>query len=281
MKFVVTGRAGAVAGQDGGHRHVGAAVSNWPRTAPAGWRTAPARSTTGSPPGRGLPLPVIVADYFHWTHLGDWKFDLGEWPDPAALTAELRDMGVKLMVSVWPSVSPVSENFPRMRDEGLLIGTELGPLAQATWPDKGVAAPVDIAFYDSTNPRAREFVWERVRDNYLRPYGIDVWWLDACEPEIRPGFQANLRYHACPGARGGEHVPEGERPGVLRRDDRDGEPETVSLVRSAWAEASGTGRRFGTRRSPGGWISDLQPLQRPSDKPPGSEPEVARFRCPG
>src|SRR5439155_20431528 len=51
---------------------------------------------------RGLPLSVIVIDYFHWTHLGDWKFDHGEWPDPAALTAELRDMGVKLMVSVWP-----------------------------------------------------------------------------------------------------------------------------------------------------------------------------------
>ena len=42
---------------------------------------------------RGLPLAVIVVDYFHWTHLGDWKFDPAEWPDPAALTAELRDMG--------------------------------------------------------------------------------------------------------------------------------------------------------------------------------------------
>ena len=26
---------------------------------------------------RGLPLSVIVVDYFHWTHLGDWKFDHG------------------------------------------------------------------------------------------------------------------------------------------------------------------------------------------------------------
>ena len=32
---------------------------------------------------RGLPLSVIVCDYFHWTHLGDWKFDPAEWPDPA------------------------------------------------------------------------------------------------------------------------------------------------------------------------------------------------------
>jgi alpha-D-xyloside xylohydrolase len=184
---------------------------------------------------RGLPLSVIVADYFHWTHLGDWKFDLTEWPDPAALTAELRDLGVRLMVSVWPSVSPLSENFGPLRDEGLLIGTEFGPLAQATWPDKGVAAPVDVAFYDATNPRAREFAWGKVRDNYLRPYGIDVWWLDACEPELRPGFQANLRYHAGPGLEVGNMYPRENTRAFYEGMAAEGQPETVCLVRSAWA----------------------------------------------
>jgi alpha-D-xyloside xylohydrolase len=24
---------------------------------------------------RGLPISVIVIDYFHWTRQGDWKFD--------------------------------------------------------------------------------------------------------------------------------------------------------------------------------------------------------------
>ncbi len=38
---------------------------------------------------RGLPLAVIVADFFHWTRLGDWRFDPAEWPDPAAMVAEL------------------------------------------------------------------------------------------------------------------------------------------------------------------------------------------------
>lgn len=184
---------------------------------------------------RGLPLAVIVTDYFHWTHLGDWKFDPAEWPDPAALTAELRDMGVKLMVSVWPSLSPVSENYPVMRDSGLLIGTEFGPLAQATWPDKGISVPVDVAFYDATNPRAREFIWSRVRDNYLRPYGIDVWWLDACEPELRPGFQANLRYHAGPGLEVGNLYPREHARAFYEGMAAEGRKETVALVRSAWS----------------------------------------------
>jgi alpha-D-xyloside xylohydrolase len=184
---------------------------------------------------RGLPLSVIVSDYFHWTHLGDWKFDPAEFPDPAAMTDELREMGVKLMVSVWPSVSPVSENFPVMRDEGLLIGTEYGPLAQATWPDKGVAVPVDVAFYDATNPRAREFVWGKVRDNYLRPYGIDIWWLDACEPELRPGFQGNLRYHAGPGLEVGNMYPRENTRTFFEGMAAEGQPVTVAFSRSAWA----------------------------------------------
>ena len=184
---------------------------------------------------RDLPLSVIVADYFHWTHLGDWKFDPAEWPDPAALTAELGDMGVKLMVSVWPSVSPASENYRPMRDAGLLIGAEYGPQAQATWPDKGLPAPVGVSFYDATNPRAREFVWAKVRDNYLKPYGIDVWWLDACEPELRPGFQANLRYHAGAGLEVGNMYPREVARAFYEGMAADGQPATVCLTRSAWA----------------------------------------------
>jgi alpha-D-xyloside xylohydrolase len=184
---------------------------------------------------RGLPLSVIVCDYFHWTHLGDWKFDSTEWPDPAAMVEELRALGVKLMVSVWPSVSPVAENFPVLRDSGFLIGSEYGPVAQATWPDKGIAAPVDVTFYDATNPRARDFVWGKVRDNYLRPYGIDIWWLDACEPELRPGFQQNLRYYAGPGLEVGNMYPRENARTFFEGMAAEGLPPTVNLVRSAWA----------------------------------------------
>ena len=59
---------------------------------------------------RGIPLSVIVADFFHWPHLGDWRFEPNEWPDPTAMVDELEAMGTTLMVSVWPSVSPLSDN---------------------------------------------------------------------------------------------------------------------------------------------------------------------------
>ena len=34
---------------------------------------------------RGLPLDVIIIDFFHWKYLGDWKFDEKYWPDPKAM----------------------------------------------------------------------------------------------------------------------------------------------------------------------------------------------------
>ena len=63
---------------------------------------------------RNLPIDVIVADYFHWPHQGDWKFDKDYWPDPAAMVHELKEMGIHLMVSIWPTVDAESENYEYM-----------------------------------------------------------------------------------------------------------------------------------------------------------------------
>ena len=75
---------------------------------------------------RGLPISVIVIDFFHWPSQGDWRFDLAYWPDPEAMIAELKGMGIELMVSIWPTVDYRSENFAEMRDLGYLIRTDRG-----------------------------------------------------------------------------------------------------------------------------------------------------------
>jgi alpha-D-xyloside xylohydrolase len=119
----------------------------------------------------GLPLSVIACDYFHWTAMGDFRFDVQEWPDPAAMVAELREMGVELMVSVWPTVSPLSENYDTFDQRGLLLRTDQGLPAHRMLSDKGAARSIPVSFYDPTNPEARRFVWSRVAENYLA-YGI-------------------------------------------------------------------------------------------------------------
>ena len=74
----------------------------------------------------GIKIDQIVIDFFHWTVQGDWKFDKTYWPDPKAMVDELHSMGIKVIVSVWPSVDRKSENFGPMMERGLLIRTERG-----------------------------------------------------------------------------------------------------------------------------------------------------------
>ena len=62
----------------------------------------------------GLPLDVIVVDFFHWTQQGEYKFDEKYWPDVPGMCKELADMGIRVMVSVWPTVDYRSENFSEM-----------------------------------------------------------------------------------------------------------------------------------------------------------------------
>ncbi|MGJ7905952.1 TIM-barrel domain-containing protein [Actinopolyspora sp. H202] len=183
---------------------------------------------------RELPLSVIVSDFFHWTHLGEWKFDPAEYPDPAAMLRELDEAGVRLMVSIWPSVNPLSENFERMRQEGLLVETEAGVPYHAPWRDKGFDVEMPVAFYDATNPRARRFVWDRAREHYY-DLGVRVWWLDACEPEIRPGTPENLRFAEGPGREVFNLYPLRHAQGFHDGMRDEGETEIVSLCRSAWA----------------------------------------------
>ena len=43
------------------------------------------------------------------------------------MVKELEEMGIRLMVSVWPTVEETSENFLYMEEMGYLIRTEMGP----------------------------------------------------------------------------------------------------------------------------------------------------------
>ena len=70
---------------------------------------------------RGLPLSVIIIDFFHWPNQGVWDFDKTYWPDPKGMADELRAMGVKLFVSVWPTVDPRSPYYGEMIEKGYIV----------------------------------------------------------------------------------------------------------------------------------------------------------------
>jgi alpha-D-xyloside xylohydrolase len=182
---------------------------------------------------REIPLSVIVTDFFHWTAMGDFRLDPAEYPDPESMMAELAEADVKLMVSVWPTGSALSENYPQLHERGLLVGTDQGQEFVASIQDKGMKVPMPIAFYDPTNPETREFIWQTVKKNYF-DLGVRVWWLDACEPEINPGDHKNLRYYTGPGGQVGCIYPRDNARLFGEAMAAEGE-QTVLLCRSAWA----------------------------------------------
>ena len=205
---------------------------------------------------RGLPLAVIVSDFFHWSKQGDWHFDPECWPDPAGMVRELEGMGVKLMVSVWPTVSAFSGNFHEMQQRGLLIETERGVPALMAFREVGVNGPVYVHYYDATHPEARRYLWERVREGYYR-HGIKVWWLDACEPEIVPRDFENLRYYLGNGLAVANIYPLLHEQGFAEGMQAEGETEIISLCRSAWAGS----QRYGAAVWSGDIPSTFEALQ--------------------
>ena len=99
-----------------------------------------------------------------------WDFDKTYWPDPKGMADELRAMGVKLFVSVWPTVDPRSPYYGEMIEKGYIVHT-----------DRGGRTMLECGgyetFMDTTNPDARAYVWDKLKKSYY-DCGIKNYWLD-------------------------------------------------------------------------------------------------------
>ena len=190
----------------------------------------------------GVPLSVIVCDFFHWPHQGDFRFDYDYWPEPEKMTAELAEMGTELMVSVWPTIEFGSESYKEMLERGLLIRNDRGPSNHTEFVYPAV-------FYDATNPEAREFVWSIIKKNYYDK-GIRLFWLDEAEPEFMLYDYDNHRYYEGNCAEVGNIYPLRYAQGFYEGLKAQGE-EVISLVRCAWAGSA----RYGALV----WSGDILP----------------------
>ncbi len=176
---------------------------------------------------RGLPIDLIVCDFFHWPYMGDFRFDSAFFPDPKAMCDELRAMGITLMVSVWPQIADESENRREMDQQGLLVRSELGEQI-------GMRFGGDSIFYDATNPRARDYVWAKCKQNYY-DMGVRAFWLDEAEPEYGSYDYRNFRYHLGPVTQVGNVYPQCYARNFYEGMVAAGQENPVNLLRCAWA----------------------------------------------
>ncbi len=205
---------------------------------------------------RNLPLSLIVIDFFHWTRQGDWTFDPQAWPDPKEMVSKLEKRGVKVMVSVWPTVNRLSANYKEMWSKGYIVRNIKGIPAQMYFVDVQAEQGVYVHYYDSTHPDARNYVWEKVRQGYFQA-GIKTYWLDACEPEMLPLMPENLRFYAGDGEAVANIYPLRHEQGFFEGMQGEGEQEILFLCRSAWAGS----QRFGAAVWSGDIMSNFPALR--------------------
>jgi len=175
---------------------------------------------------RGIPLDVIVIDFFHWIRQGDWSFDPQYWPDPKAMMEELKEMGVRCMVSVWPTVDKKSVNYKEMAELGLFVRTERGSVQCFDFQG-------DTVIYDATNPEARKYIWDKVKQNYY-DYGIDMFWLDEAEPEYTAYDFDHYRYCEGSALKVANAYPKFHAKAFYDGMKAAGQKDIVNLLRCAW-----------------------------------------------
>lgn len=140
---------------------------------------------------------------------------------------ELKDMGIELMVSIWPTVDKRSENYKEMLEKGYLIRTERGVRVSMTFQGHTV-------HFDATNPGSREYVWNKAKENYYSK-GIKVFWLDEAEPEYKVYDFENYRYHLGANIAIGNIYPVQYARTFYEGQAKEGQKNIVNLLRCAWA----------------------------------------------
>ncbi|MDO4274363.1 MAG: glycoside hydrolase family 31 protein [Eubacteriales bacterium] len=177
---------------------------------------------------RGIPISVIVCDFFHWTNQGDWKFDSKYWPDPQAMVDELKSMGIELMVSIWPTVDVNSENYEEMKELGLLVRSERANAVQMQFMGNEY-------LFDAFNPESREFVWNKAKENYYK-YGIKIFWLDEAEPDYMFHYDYdNFRYYKGPAVKVSNFYPVEYAKTFYEGMEKEGQENILNLLRCVWA----------------------------------------------
>ena len=142
---------------------------------------------------RNIPIDNIVMDWSHWEEdaWGSHEFDPARFPDPKAMVDSIHNMGGRIMISVWPKFYVDTEHYKEFDENGWMY-TKAYEDGIRDWIGTGYL----YGFYDAYSAGARELFWKQMYDHYY-PLGIDAWWMDASEPNIRDCTNMDYRKALC------------------------------------------------------------------------------------
>ena len=133
---------------------------------------------------RDLKIPVdnIVQDWNYWK-LDSWgshEFEAARYPNPQAMLDSVHAMNGRFMISVWPKFYDTVKNYKELDSKGWMYH-------QAIKDDIHDWLGFRGSFYDAYSDSARKMFWRQMDENLYTKYkfGIDAWWMDASEPNVR------------------------------------------------------------------------------------------------
>ena len=133
---------------------------------------------------RHIPVDNIVQDWFYWKEdqWGSHKFDLSRYPDPQAMLDSVHQMHGRFMISVWPKFYCNTDNYKELDARGWMYH-QAPHDSILDWVGAGHLG----SFYDAYAAGARKMFWRQMNENLYSKYkfGIDAWWMDASEPNVR------------------------------------------------------------------------------------------------
>ena len=132
---------------------------------------------------KGYSPGVLMIDDNWQENYGVWEFSPRRFSDPKGMVKKLHEMGFKVMLWVCPFVSPDSEVFRKLAEEGMLV---LDPqkTQEITWANTKNKAAIlrwwngASACLDLSNPKAQKWFKERL-DHLVDEYGVDGFKFDA------------------------------------------------------------------------------------------------------
>ena len=142
---------------------------------------------------RGIPIDNIVLDWNHWPEnaWGSHEFDKTRFPDPKGMVDSIHAMHGRMMISVWPKFYTTTEHFREFDENGWMYQLSVKDSLK-DWVGPGYT----YGFYDAYNADARKLFWNQMYEHYY-PLGIDAWWMDASEPNIRDCTDMQYRKDLC------------------------------------------------------------------------------------
>ena len=137
---------------------------------------------------RHIPIDNIVQDWNYWPEdqWGSHQFEASRYPNPQAMLDSVHAMHGRFMISVWPKFYCNTDNYKELDAKGwMYIQSPTDDIHD--WVGPGYKN----GFYDAYNAGARKMFWRQMDENLYTKYnkngvaGVDAWWMDASEPNVR------------------------------------------------------------------------------------------------